>query len=78
VVEYVRALEVFVAPVEADRSLRRHIEGSIASRLRTVHTDVKALYPDDNYAAAGSGKMQIRLEMTTDAPIAGLDHVLDV
>lgn len=78
VVEYVSAIAVFVAPLEGGRGLRRRIEGAIGRNLRIVHPEAKTLYPDDNRIGTGSTDPMIRLEVTADAPIAGLDSVLEV
>ncbi|MCX8007135.1 MAG: hypothetical protein N3B11_03355 [Coriobacteriia bacterium] len=77
IVEYVRTLCVFVAPLDVDRRLRRHIEGSIARSLREKHPDCAALYPSDNRTGISQTLSGYRLEITSDAQIAGLDPVLE-
>lgn len=78
VVEYVDALSVFVAPLDVDRALRRHIEGSIARSLRDVHADCAALYPGDNRTGVSRTLSGYRLQLTSDEEIAGLEPVLEV
>lgn len=78
VLDYVAGLTVFVAQIDGDVQLRRHIEESLAWNLRNNHPDDKVLYPDDNRVGAGRSKGTIRLEISSDKPIAGLDPVLEV
>jgi hypothetical protein len=77
VVKYVEALSVFVAPVDIDRRLREHVEGSIARNLRANYPEFCALYSTDCRTGVGEDR-GIRLEITWGAPIAGLDPVLDI
>lgn len=77
VLEYVKAMDVFVAEVHVDKNLRKHIEGSIGWNIRNNHQDKKMLYPDDNHVGTG-GRTGRQLRITADAPIAGLDVVLDI
>jgi hypothetical protein len=78
VVAYVDALTVFVAPMDMDRDVRRHVEGSIARSLRANHPESAALYPSDNRTGTSRTVSGYRLEITSDEPIAGLDSVLEV
>ncbi len=75
--EYVAAIDVFVAETNVETNQRKHIEGSIGWNLRKNHPDKKVLYPDDNHVGTGS-KLGRRFRITADAPIAGLDEVLEV
>lgn len=77
VAAYVDALAVFVAPLDVDRSMREHIEGSIASNLRTNHAECCTLYPHDCRTGC-SAEAGIPLEITSDEPIAGLDSRLSI
>jgi len=77
VAEYVDGIAVFAAPVEDDRALRRQIEGSIARSLRAKGTEDKALYPADNRTGVSRHPRHLRLKITADAFIAGLDASLD-
>lgn len=78
VLDYVSALAIFAAAVQVDVKLRRHIEGSIGWNLREQHRESAVLYPDDNRVAKSSSKVSLRLEVSSDEPIAGLDHWLEV
>jgi hypothetical protein len=78
VFRYVSALTVFVAPLDVARGDRRHVEGCLSKHLRTAHPEVKTLYPDDNRALARATRLGVRLELTADAPIAGLDPMLEI
>jgi hypothetical protein len=78
VLEHVASLMVFVAPIDGNRELRRHVEGSIGWNLRNNHMDCKALYPDDNHIGTSATKMAILLEISSDEPIAGLDATLEI
>jgi hypothetical protein len=73
VLEYIGALEIFVAPTTHEPQLRKHIEGSIGWNLRKNHPEAKALYPDDNHVGTGATRGW-GLQITSDVPIAGLDE----
>lgn len=74
---YVRALRVFAAAVTGPKSTRRHIEGCIARSVRGKGPEAKALYPEDNRVGLRSGYAPIRLAITAESPIAGLDSVIE-
>jgi len=74
---YVEALSVFVAGTDVDGRLRKHIEGSIGWNLRSNHKDKSALYPEDNHIGVGR-RIGASLLITADAPIAGLDAVIEI
>jgi hypothetical protein len=78
IVDYIGIIEVFVAPLDVDRHLRRHIEGSLARSLRDNHPDCAALYPIDNRTGISRTLSGYQLEITSDEPIAGLDPVMSV
>jgi hypothetical protein len=77
VAAYVDALAVLVAPLDVGRSMREHHEGSVASNLRSNHDDCCSLYPRDCRTGCGV-EAGIRLEITSDQPIAGLDALLSI
>jgi hypothetical protein len=78
VVEYISAMDVFVAETDVEVGLRRHIEGSIGWNLRNSHKDSKMLYPDDNHVGRNFTSASIRLEISSDEPIAGLDPEIEI
>ena len=71
-------MTVFVAQIDGDAQLRKHIEGSLAWNLRNNHPNDKALYPDDNRVGAGRPKASIQLSISSNEPIAGLDPMLEI
>lgn len=77
VLRYVEALTVFVAETNVAGPLRKHIEGSIGQNLRNNHRDKKALYPDDNHVGVGP-RIGAQMRLSADAPIAGLDPVIEI
>jgi len=77
VLRYIEALTVFVAETDVDRRLRKHIEGSVGRNLRDNHRDKSALYPEDNHIGVGR-RIGASLLITADAPIAGLDPVIEI
>jgi hypothetical protein len=66
-----------LAPIAADRPMRRHVEGSIARALRTKSDAERALYPSDNRTGVSHRISGVRLEITADVPIVGLDTAID-
>lgn len=76
--EYIEAISVFVAPLDVDRGMRRHIEGSIAKSLRAKQSPDGALYPSDVRTGVSRSISGVRLHITSDELIAGLDSVLDI
>jgi len=76
--DYVAALDVFVAPIDVDRSVRRHVEGAIAMNLRLNQKHECSLYPSDNHVGVGRTKRSLRILISSDAPIAGLADTLDI
>jgi hypothetical protein len=78
VLEYVGAIEIFAARVDGDAQLRKNIEGAIGYNLRERHPDAKLLYPDDNRIGKGMTPRNMRLHISCDAPIAGVDEMIDI
>lgn len=72
VIEYIRSIAVFFAPIETSNELRKHIEGSIGRNLRNKHPNYKMLYPDDNHIGIGTPMGKI-LRISSDKNILGLD-----
>ena len=78
VVDYNSSMTVFVAETDVEAGLRKHIEGSIGWNLRYKHKDCKMLYPDDNHVGRSMTSANIRLEISADEVIAGLDPELEI
>ena len=78
VIDYVSSMTVFVAETDVEAGLRKHIEGSIGWNLRNNHKDCKMLYPDDNHVGRNVTSASIRLEITADETIAGLDPEMEI
>jgi hypothetical protein len=78
VLEYVAALDLFVAEVHVDKWLRKHLEGSIGWNLRRNHPEAKAIYPDDNRVGTMAAPPGIVLRISADEKIAGLDRELRI
>ena len=47
ILQYLSAISLFIAPLEADNTGRREVEGLIAWDLKKNHAEVAALLPDD-------------------------------
>lgn len=77
VIAYVQSLRVFAAQAPERPSIRRHVEGVIAQNLRAKHPEGKVLYPDDNKVGLGRDAGPLRLSITADASIAGLDDTIE-
>ena len=77
-VSYLESLEVFFAPTTLPRDIWRHLEGSIARNLREKHPDQAAFYPPDNRTGSKKANLGIRVQVTSDQPICGLDKLIDV
>lgn len=74
---YLESLEILFAPTSCDTDTRRHLEGSIARNLRVRHPDESLYYPSDNRTTPRAPK-GIRLSISSDVPIRGLDALLEI
>ena len=73
----VESIEVFFAPTTLASEIRKHIEGCLAQQLRQRHPEAARFYPADNRTIPR--KMQgIRISVTADVPIEGLDAEVEV
>jgi len=76
VVDYIRLINIYLAPIQDDSRLRKHIEGCIGLNLRQKHPELNIFYPADNYVRPMPEKMGEKLIITADEKIAGLDEEL--
>jgi hypothetical protein len=77
VVRYVEAISIFFAEMNAESTLRKHIEGCIGWNLRSNHPECKQLYPDDNHVGTRKVKKNGQLLITAAEVIRGLDASID-
>ena len=76
ILEYVRGISIFSAPIYIEDGLRRHLEGCIGWSLRDNHKEYSSLYP--LACRCNKGKMLGKvLYVTCDEPIMGLDEYLN-
>jgi hypothetical protein len=75
--EYINAIDLFFAEIDVDSNTRKHIEGSIGWNLRNNHKEFKLLYPDDNRVGTSS-KLGVKLIISCDTNIAGLDENIEI
>ncbi len=75
---YISQMTVFFAPVEGDKKLRRHIEGTIGWNLRNRHPELCTLYPADNQLGRSRTPFHARLHITSAEPVQGLDPELTI
>ena len=78
VLEYLESISIFAAPIHGGQELRRRVEGRIARSLKVNHPAAAKLYPNDNRTGIKKTVAGLRLAITSDQPIAGLDPVLEV
>jgi hypothetical protein len=78
VLEYLESISIFVAPIHGGQELRRRVEGLIARSLKVNHPAAAMLYPNDNRTGIWKQVAGLRLTITSEQPIAGLDPVLEV
>lgn len=75
--DYLRVLDVFVAPIETDKRTRRRIEGSIAFSLREKAEPIGTFVSEDvRYLGRKQNEMPIQVSITSSAKLFGLDHQL--
>lgn len=75
--DYLRVLEIFIAPIETDRRTRRRIEGSIALSLRGKAEPVGSFVSEDvRYYGRKKDETPIQVSITSSARLLGLDHQL--
>jgi hypothetical protein len=73
----VESVEVFFAPTELSSEMRKHVEACLARQLRTRHPEAARFCPADNRTV--QRKMQgMRISVTADVPIEGLDPAIEV
>jgi hypothetical protein len=48
ILDYISIIELYFAPTNLDKYLRKHIEGCIGWNLRNKYPQFKTFYPDDN------------------------------
>jgi hypothetical protein len=70
---YVSIINIFFAELNAERRLRKHIEGCIAGNLRKNHPEHKRLYPDDNRVGTMKSDRRRKFRVTASEFIRGLD-----
>ncbi|MFN5708934.1 MAG: GIY-YIG nuclease family protein [Planctomycetota bacterium] len=73
VLEYVSIINIFFAELQAERGLRKHIEGCIAKNLRKKHPEQSRLYPSDNRVGTLKSDHRCKLSVTASEIIRGLD-----
>lgn len=78
VLDYIDLLNIFLAPVDADSALRRHIEGCIGLNLRHNHVEHKVFYPDDNHVGRQTKEYGLQLRVVATENILGLDNVYHI
>jgi hypothetical protein len=73
--EYLLLHQVFVAPIECERRLRRRIEGALALSFRSL---APCLLPEDvRYHARAPWETPLRVTVSSDAAVVGLPRELD-
>jgi hypothetical protein len=72
VIQYVKAIGIFLSELNVESELRKYIEGSIGWNLRNRHPECKQLYPDDNRVGTMKDKKNGQLLITAAEAIRGL------
>ena len=75
ILQYLSAISLFIAPLEADNTGRREVEGLIAWDLKKNHAEVAALLPDD--IRFWAPKKNVSLNIRSPEKIAGLGKRID-
>ena len=76
VLGYISLLNIYFAPTNLDKYLRKHIEGCIGWNLRNKYPQYKAFYPDDNRVGTFPEKLGKILHIHLPEPIFGIDSDL--
>ena len=78
VTDYIEAIDVYFAPTNYPREIRRHIEGCIGWNLRNNHPELTKFYPNDNHVGTMKNKIGEILTITADERISGLGTQIEV
>jgi hypothetical protein len=74
---FLRVLDIFIAPIETDRRTRRRIEGAIAFSLREQADPVGSIVTEDvRYTGRKQGETPIQVTIASSAELFGLDRKL--
>lgn len=71
------SIEVFFAPTDCAHDMRKHVEGCLARQLKQRHPGAARFYPADNRTIPRK-MLGIRIAVTAEAPIEGLDPEIEV
>ncbi len=74
VVNYVKCLDVYLAPTGFSPNIRKHIEGCIGWSLRSKYPELTRFYPADNHIGRMKESLNRTLTVSSDEPIAGIDN----
>jgi hypothetical protein len=76
ILDYISLIDIYFAPTNLDKYLRKHIEGCIGWNLRNKYPQFKTFYPDDNHIGTFPEKLGKTLFINLPEPILGLDTEL--
>lgn len=77
--DYLKVLDIFVAPFDTDKRTRRRIEGAIAFSLREQDDPIGSFISEDvRYSGRKQNETPIQVAITSSAKLLGLDHQLFV
>lgn len=76
ILDHISLIDIYFAPTNLDRYLRRHIEGCIGWNLRNKYPQYKTFYPDDNHIGTFPEKLGKIIIIHLPEPILGLDTEL--
>ena len=73
VTDYISIIDIYFAPTQCSKDLRKHIEGCIGKNLRMKYSEWTRFYPDDNQVGTKSKGFGDTIRITTDEDIIGFD-----
>jgi hypothetical protein len=76
--KYLSCIDIYFAPTDFSRNIRRHVEGSIGWNLRNNHYDLTVFYPDDNHIGTMKESLNEIIDINSSEPIAGLDNKIKI
>lgn len=66
VTEYISIINVYFAPTNYGKDLRKHIEGCIGWNFRNNYPHLKTFYPDDNHIGTKKERLGEKIIVRTD------------
>lgn len=74
VADYIALINIYFAPTNLEKHLRRHIEGCLGWNFRKKYPELKRFYPNDNHIGTKSQRLGKKLIISLPEDVAGIDR----